>query len=359
MTADVLVVGAGLLGTSVAMALHGSADVLLHDVDPDVLDAACRRAGARAWDGAERAGLALVCAPVSVTGDLLVALMRDGVAGTYSHVASVQAGVQAQVRSSGSRVDRYCGGHPMAGRERGGPEAGRADLFLGRPWVLCPAQETGADAVEAVAALALQVGGVPVHTTAAAHDRDVALVSHLPQVVASALAARLLVAPGAARLAGPGLQDSTRIAASDPALWREVLTANAGVLAPLVQGVADDLQAAAGALRALGEGPAEPAEALLVDLLRRGGAGRATVPVKRGEAGEAFASVPVSVPDQPGRLAALLVAAGEAGVNVEDVHVDHLPGRPRGVIELVVRPPAADGLRHALLARGWQVLDAR
>ena len=361
MTADVLVVGAGLLGTSVAMALQDAADVRLHDTSATTLAEACARSGALAWDGSEPAGLALVCTPLPAVAPVLLALLRADTARTYSHVGSVQAGVARQLRGAGAPGSRLCGAHPMAGRERGGPGAGRADLFLGRPWVLCPAAGTAADAVEAVRALALSVGADPVLSTPEAHDRAVALISHLPQVVASALAARLVDAGPATELAGPGLQDTTRIAASDPALWRDVLTANAAALAPLVQEVAQDLATAAAALDALaaGGGTSLPAEQRLVDLLRRGNEGRAAVPVKRGEGGGAFVSLPVSVQDGPGRLAALLVAAGEAGVNVEDVHVDHLPGRPRGVIELVVRAAAAPGLRTALLDRGWQVVGTR
>jgi prephenate dehydrogenase len=178
----------------------------------------------------------------------------------------------------------------------------------------------------------------------------VALVSHLPQVAASALAAVLLArSTGELRLAGPGLQDTSRIAGSAPAMWVEVLGQNAAAVAPLVRELAAELDRAAAALEALDRGRLE-------DLLVRGNAGRALVPVKRGGHDRDFAVVGVAVPDRPGQIAAVLLAAAQAGVNVEDVRVDHLPGRPSGVIELSVAADVRDAARTSLAAAGWAVL---
>ena len=347
--AEVLVVGTGLIGTSIGLALHGRADVLLADADADALATAVARGAGRAWDGAEPARLAVVCTPPAAVAAQVARLQP--LARTVTHVCSVQAPVQAAIAAAGADLAAVCGGHPMAGRERGGPGAATATLFAGRPWVLCPVAETGRQARDDVRDLVERVGGTPLELSPERHDAAVALVSHLPQVAASALAARLVAGgPDAAALAGPGLQDTTRLAASDANLWREVLALNAVGVAPLVRALADDLGAVADALAAADAGP-------VADLLQRGARGRALVPVKRGEREAAFSAVAVSVPDTPGRLAALLVAAADAGVNVEDVRVDHLPGSPRGVIELAVREPARPGLERALAAAGWSVLE--
>ncbi len=196
------------------------------------------------------------------------------------------------------------------------------------------------------------------------HDEAVALVSHLPQVTASALAATLLAraqedaAP--VRLAGPGLQDTTRIAASDPDLWVDVLSSNAAAVAPLVRELAEELTLAADRLDELAAGPAgsppEKSVQALRDLLRRGNEGRQLVPVKAGKHDRDFVVVQVGVPDRPGQLAGVLVSAADAGVNVEDVRVEHLVGRPRGVIELLVHATALARARAALSAAGWDVL---
>lgn len=359
----VLVVGTGLIGTSVGLALAGQADVLLGDVDRGHLERAVARGAGRPWDGVEPADLALVCAPPSRTATVIADLLGRDLAATVSHVAGQQSRVQDEVESLHTAgLPSLCGGHPLAGRERSGPDAATARLFQDRAWVICPSPSTAPTAERAVTELALACGAVPVRTTAQQHDAAVALVSHLPQVAASAVAARLLPAssPGldATRLAGPGVQDTTRIAASDPELWVEVLSRNAGHVAPLVRALSADLAAVAGALELLAE-PAHDdvsdAEAVLRSLLERGRQGRARLPLKQGRAG-ALTAVTLSVPDAPGQLAAVLVAAAAADLNVEDVRLEHLPGRARGQVELLLPDGDAARARVALAAAGWDVL---
>jgi prephenate dehydrogenase len=191
-----------------------------------------------------------------------------------------------------------------------------------------------------------------------AHDRAVALSSHLPQVAASALAARLLDSdPAAVQVSGPGLQHTTRIAGSDPDLWTDVLAGNAAEVAPLASLLADDLRTVADALAVLARAPHDTAAvAALRDVLARGNAGRALVPVKQGVLDRDVAVVAVRVPDQPGRLADLLVRAAAVDVNVEDVRVEHLAGRQTGVVELLVRSGQQAMLTDALAGAGLQVL---
>lgn len=359
MPADVHVVGAGLIGASIGLALQ-DADVVLSDVSSDRVAQAVARGAGRAWNGTDTASLLVVAVPPRLTAESLVRHQRLGLAPTMTHVASVQSHVQRDLQTMGADLSAVCGGHPLAGRERSGPEAALPELFHGRPWVLCPGPDTDAVALEAVRSLAVACGADPVVMSPDAHDRAVALVSHLPQVAASAVAARLAEAVGEAPgLAGPGLQDTTRIAASDPGLWLDVLRGNAAHVAPLVQALAADLAGVGQALEALAAG-SDPAQQLTVvgDLLARGRSGRALVPIKRGAHDEDFVRVHVSVPDRPGQLAGLLVTAADAGVNVEDVHVEHLPGRPRGVIQLLVHASAVDAARAALAAAGWDVLRA-
>jgi prephenate dehydrogenase len=362
------VIGTGLIGTSVGLALAGHADVVLSDPSPAHLDRAVARGAGRPWDGGEGADLVLVCAPPAATAALLINALRLTLGTTVSHVASHQSQVQAEVEAKlGHETGGLCGSHPLAGRERSGPDAATARLFLDRPWVVCPGPRTTAEASQAVVALAEACGAVPVTASAEQHDAAVALVSHLPQVAASAVAARLLPqltsAPDAldpVRLAGPGVQDTTRIAASDPDLWVEVLSRNAAHVAPLVQHVSDDLAAVAAALRQLAEadvpGLHDTASATVRSLLERGRSGRERLPLK-GSRPRPLDGVVVSISDRPGQLAAVMVAAAEAGINVEDVHVEHLPGRQRGAVELLVAETEAARARRALADAGWDVLD--
>lgn len=352
--ADLLVVGAGLIGTSVGLALRGQADVLLHDPDPGALAVAVERGAGRAWDGREEVAHCLVAAPPSAVAAVVAGLPQRA---TVSHVASVQRSVQADLAGAGVDLTRVCGSHPMAGKERSGPAAAAATLFVGRPWVLCPSAQTSPGALAATRRIAEQCGAEPVQMTAEEHDAAVALVSHLPQVAASAVAAVLAGTTSSLDLAGPGLQDTTRVAASDPRLWVEVLRQNAAAVGPLVRALGHELAALAGALDALAAEPEGDASAV-EDLLRRGNAGRALVPRKRGEHDRDFVPVSVSVTDEPGQLAGVLVSAADAGINVEDVRVEHLPGRPTGVIELLVHPDVQVAARRALASAGWTVVGA-
>ena len=375
MTANLLIVGTGLIGTSMGLALRGEAEVLLTDIDEQALTAAVARGAGRRWDGAEPVAHAVLAVPPRRVAGEFLRLHAQGVARTWSHVASTQAGVQLEVETSGGELGQFCGSHPMAGREQTGPQAAVADLFEGRPWALCPSPATSPRAVAATRLLAELCGAEPLVLTPREHDLAVALVSHLPQVAATAVAAALLsetdAGASAVRLAGPGLQDSTRIAAGDPDLWLDVLSQNAAAVAPLVRALAAELARAADSLERLAaepagdsgaegagdaDGAADRAADSVRDLLRRGNDGRRLVPLKRGRHDRDFAVVPVGVPDRPGQLAGVLVSAAEAGVNVEDVRVEHLAGRPRGVIEVLVRAAAQPRARAALSAAGWDVL---
>ncbi len=190
---------------------------------------------------------------------------------------------------------------------------------------------------------------MPVRTDAAAHDRWVALVSHAPHLVAAAMAARLETAPPEALdLAGQGLRDVTRIAAGDTGLWTQILAANAGPVAEVLAAVAADLAEAA---RMLTDG--EPKS--VATLLDHGQAGVARIPGKHGGEPREFTVVQVVIRDEPGELARLFDAAGAAGVNIEDVRIEHSPGLPVGVAELSVRPAEAVTLLDALEAGGWPV----
>lgn len=350
----VAVIGTGLIGTSVALALreHG-ASVWLADTDPEAARlAASLGAGEPLPDGAPRADVAVIAVPpAAVAATLAAAQARGskGLAACYTDVASVKQLPVTQARALGCDLTSFVPGHPLSGREKHGPAAARADLFLGRTWALCPAPETSEQAVATITTLVRTCGAVPVRADAAAHDRWVALVSHAPHLVAAAMAARLEAAPTEALdLAGQGLRDVTRIAAGDTGLWTQILAANAGPVAEVLAAVAADL---ADAARMLTDGDPKS----VATLLEIGQAGVGRIPGKHGGEPREFTAVQVVIPDQPGELTRLFDAAGRAGVNIEDVRIEHTPGLPVGVAELSVRPADAGPLLAALEAGGWPV----
>ena len=350
---QIAVIGTGLIGTSVALALreHG-AGVWLADEDPEAARLAANLgAGEPLPDRGPPADVAVIAVPPSAVAATLAAAQARSLAACYTDVASVKQLPVTQARALGCDMTSYVPGHPLAGREKHGPAAARADLFLGRTWALCPAAETSEHAVATVTTLVRTCGAVPVRADAAAHDRWVALISHAPHLVAAAMAARLEAAPAEALdLAGQGLRDVTRIAAGDTGLWTQILAANAAPVAEVLAAVAADLAEAA---RVLAEGG--PDDKPVAELLDRGQAGVARVPGKHGGAARQFAVVQVVIRDQPGELARLFHAAGAAEVNIEDVRIEHSPGLPVGVAEVSVRPAEVAALLDALEAGGWPV----
>ncbi|GGO57926.1 MULTISPECIES: prephenate dehydrogenase [Streptomyces] len=355
-----LVIGTGLIGTSAAQALaRRGVTVHLADHDPEqARTAAALGAGtSEAPDGP--VDLCLVAVPPAHVAATLADAMRRGVARGYLDVASVKGGPRRDLESLGLDLTAYIGTHPMSGRERSGPLAASADLFEGRPWVLTPTRDTDTEVLNLALELVALCRAVPVVMDADAHDRAVALVSHMPHLVASMVAARLENAEETAvRLCGQGIRDVTRIAASDPRMWIDILSANPGPVADLLAEVAADLDEAVTALRGLqsaDESKRQDGAAGVEGVLRRGNAGQARVPGKHGTAPTAYEIVAVLIDDQPGQLARIFADAERAGVNVEDVRIEHATGQQAGLVQLMVEPQAATGLAAALRERGWSL----
>ncbi|MDA0638186.1 prephenate dehydrogenase [Nonomuraea sp. MCN248] len=352
----VLVVGTGLIGTSLALSLRKhDVRVLLADRDQGAVRLARELGAGEEWRAGQSADLAVIAVPPGHVATELRRLQEEGAARFYTDVASVKAEPIDRARELGCDLSTYVASHPLAGRERSGPGAARADLFLGRPWALCPTPEASAEARAAVLRLIDLCGANAVEVGAPEHDRAVAVVSHAPHVAASAVAARLADASEVALgLAGQGVRDVTRIAGGDPGLWLGILSGNSVPVAEVLEAVSRDLAEAAAALRALSQGDGT-ASGELTQLLKRGVAGHGRIPGKHGGPAHAYAVVQIVIGDSPGQLARLFQVCDEVGVNVEDVRLEHAPGLPLGVAELSVQPDAAERLTRALVERGWQV----
>lgn len=356
---DALVVGTGVVGTSVGLALraHG-VSVYLRDADPAAAKiASCLGAGTAA-DPPGAVDLAVVAVPPALVPGVLVRLQGEGAARHYTDVASVRARPQQDAAALACDSARYVGGHPMAGSERSGPLAARADLFDSCNWVLTPTADTRTDTLNAALELVAICGAVPVLMEADAHDRAVGLVSHAPHLMASLVAA--LLERGEERmvsLAGPGVRDLTRTAAGDPDLWVDVLGANALVVADLLEELSEGLEDAVAGLRAMGaadEDKRSSGARVVGDLLRRGRAGRARIPAGPGAGPERYEEVTVVIGGRPGELARLFTDASRAGADVEDVRLEHAAGRPGGLVRLSVPRDRREVLVTALHNGGWR-----
>ena len=350
----VLVIGTGLIGTSLALSLRrAGVEVWLDDRDPEALAVAQRRgAGVAREHASGEPGLVVVAVPPRATAGVVADALLQHSHAVVTDVASVKQPIHRALVAAGAELSRYVGGHPMAGREVSGPAAARADLIDDRPWVISAPPEATADAVAAVRALVVAARAFPVQMPADEHDRAVAVVSHAPQVLSSLLAARLLDSTASeVSIAGQGLRDMTRIAGSDPRLWAEILSANAAPVTGVLAALRDDLADLLVALESLDRGGQE----VVVDVLHRGNAGRERIPGKHGARAVPTADVPVVVPDEPGVLGRLFADVATAGLQVEDVRIEHVLGRPTGVVGISVDARAASELATALRQIGWEV----
>jgi prephenate dehydrogenase len=273
--------GLGLIGGSVARALRadpGAAGWELAAWTPSgrgpsqalaasVVDAACDRPA----DALRDATLVVLAAPPLACVELVGRLgeeLREALApgATVTDVASTKAALTAAAADAGIP---FVGGHPMAGRETSGFDAGVADLFRGRPWVITDA--VGGGDPDAVRALATACGAVPVALDAERHDRLAAAISHLPLLTSVLLAETVTGAPGpaaadwadAAALAASGWRDTTRLARGDTAMGAQILATNAPRVAALLRAYRDGIDA----WLALLEGPAGPDTRAIEDRL--------------------------------------------------------------------------------------------
>jgi prephenate dehydrogenase len=353
-TGQIHIIGSGLLGTSIGLGLTNlGVDVSLEDSSPAVLSLAKDFGAGRALNTEDNVALVIVCVPPDVAAETISSAIKRFPEAVVTDVASVKSSILTEVTASGAELSHYVGSHPMAGREKGGALSGRPDLFVGRPWVITVEENTSAQAVNIVEQLALDLGATPIRMTAQEHDHAVALISHAPQVISSLLAARLSVADDSdLALAGQGVRDTTRIAASDPKLWLQILSANATELLPVLKDFETDL---ATVIHSLEKVDSAGSLANLGKALEAGNQGIARLPGKHGSRNTSYASIVVMIDDKPGELARLLNEIGAAGLNIEDLKLDHATGAQVGLVELSVLPAIEAKLVETLKSNGWRL----
>ena len=268
----------------------------------------------------------------------------------FIDIGSVKSKVKVEVSTSSLPINRFLPTHPMAGREVGGAESARADLFQGRPWILC-LNGVDPDLSQMVRDVVGRCGAIPLDRSVAEHDKGVALVSHLPQMVASLLASQLVAGEGSElELAGAGLRDTTRIADSNAALWAHILAGNSAALKPLLISLQNDLSHA---IENLGD------PAAMAQLISNGQRGRALIPGKHGGKARNYTYLDIVIDDKPGQLAAIIEACAAAKVNIEDLAIEHTPGQQTGLITLAFSPDDSAIVAAHLEKEGWKVHPSR
>lgn len=334
------VLGTGLIGTSIGMGLSAVGwDVMGWDPDAGHLAAAARRSALRPAESvaavlAVRPDVLILAGPPQTAVAAVATLQTEGL------VIDV-AGVKQPVILA-NRLPRFVGTHPMAGREVSGPEAASASLFRGAAWVVAT-DGVSPDDLATVETVITTLGARPVRMTAADHDLAVAAISHLPQLLASALMNEAADRTDALDLVAGSFRDLTRVAASEPAMWVELLAANrASVL-----DVLDDFLSR---LRRVADELAAGRTDELAGVLRRAQAERRNL-------GPQTAGVRVALADEPGELARVGHAFERSGVDVRDLQLRHAPHGGGGVLTVSVRAADVEAMREALRSEGLLVVD--
>ncbi len=313
--------GVGLLGGSLGMGIRErflADEVIAYDPNPNALNqaravGAADRVEAKLGPWVAELDLGILAAPVGALADLGRSVAAHASPDTlWTDVGSVKAPVVAALEPV---LNHFVGGHPMAGSERAGVENAHSGLLQNATWVLTPTENTSKTDLERIRRLVEELGAYPLLLPPDLHDRLVARISHLPYLLAVAL--NLLVGDDPDRdtliyLAAGGFRDLTRTASGSPVMSRDMVVTNKQAL----QEAAADLKEKLDSLLELLDNPDE-----LLAVADRAKLIRDSIPVvKRGLLPVQFDLV-VAVPDQPGELARITSALGEAGVNIKDIEV--------------------------------------
>jgi prephenate dehydrogenase len=354
------VVGTGLIGASAALAARRGSEpetVAGWDEDPEVLALAAERGAiepaASLAEALADAELALVAVPVAGLPGVVRSVLDAAPAScTVTDVGSTKGAVCAEVGDD----PRFVGGHPICGAEARGPGSASADLFVGATWFLTPLAATDPERYRAAHAFAGALGARPVAIDPAAHDRLVAVTSHLPHALANVL----LNQAGSARVeghdpltaAGGSLRDMTRIAGSNPRIWVDIFLENRDELRSALREHRRRVEQLESALAAGDAG-------FIARWIGEASGNRRRMLETAYEDAGALHRLRVHVPDRPGVLAGIFQALGAERINVSDFELEHLSPERGGTLTVLVtgEEDAAQAAR-LLESQGYGVVVA-
>ena len=332
----IAVLGVGLIGGSIGLAARRrlDAEVVGCGRSPERLQRAVElgaidRAAASVAEACEGAELVFCAGPVALLPDQArEALAASGPETVVTDVGSTKGELVEAVGGD----ERFIGGHPLAGAETAGVENARADLFDGARWYLTPTEQVSGLLYDRLQRAVAALGARPQAIDPRSHDRLMATVSHLPHVLANALAAEAAesLTEGTERLpdVGPSFRDATRVAGSNPAIWADIFASNREAVAASVDSVAERLREAAELIRS---GDREK----LAAWHAAAGDARSSLLESTSEAGP-LRELRIVVTNKPGTIAELALALGEAGVNIEDMALHPAPDMTSGAVSLWV-----------------------
>lgn len=338
-------VGTGLIGGSVGLALRSRGwQVTGTDRDQAMARLALELGALDATGIDPEADITFVATPVGAVPEAIRGALAAGL-GVVTDVASVKASVV-----DGIDDPRFVGGHPMAGSEQLGVQGASADLFEGAVWVLTPVAGTDPDAYALVRSVVSSLGAEVLALAPDRHDDLVAMVSHVPHLTAASLMRladrRASEHAALLRLAAGGFRDMTRVASGSPTIWPDICVDNRTAIVEVL----DQL---IGALEEVRDAVAKADRAGVLATLEQAQQARRNLPGRLSRPAE-LAELRVPVSDRLGVLAEVTTLATETGANFFDLEIAHSSEGDRGVLIAVVDASAAEGLRSALVERGYR-----
>ena len=341
------IVGSGLIGTSFALSLKSQGHTL------EMIDQnAANQHLARDLIGSPGVGvggpeLIVIATPVDQIFAVLVAEYERYPEARFIDLGGLKSNLLLEVARIPGLNARFLGTHPMAGREIAGPQGARADLFEGRAWILTPSSQTSPAFLASIKELISATGASCFDLEPEIHDERIALVSHLPQALSSLLGAVLADRDeDELTLAGGGLRDTSRLAASSPELWGPLLTLNASEVLPLLESLKGYIDILVNRL--------ENGDAVgVAQLIAQGNIGRSNIPGKHGGKDREYHLLPIVIEDRPGQLAKIFHECEVIGVNVEDLTIEHSPGQETGLVTLALSESDAQKMHAHMVEQGW------
>jgi len=349
MATSVAVIGTGLMGGSLAMALQRHPDVggvTVYDSSPSVREKASELPGCvvagdihSAVDGAD---IVFIATPAGSVVDVFTSISGSTKAGAIvSDLASAKSRITSAIDSLESSRASFVGGHPMTGSEQSGIEAARPELYEDCYYILTPTDGTDPSALEALHRFLTKLGARVITLDPESHDRAMAAVSHVPHLVAQLLmdmASRERERTKSVfKLAAGGFRDMTRIAASDTGLWIDICEENSDFIAARLRELSSDMSDLADAVES-GD------SAVLSEKFERARRERLELSTRGPrDPGDMF-ELRIAVPDEPGVISRITTAAGAAGVNIEDIGLVHPLEGEQGILTLRVKGEEQAGL---------------
>ena len=340
------IIGCGLIGTSIALRLkEAGLPLIISDNNKQNLDLAADLLEIK--EVLSDPALIIIATPPERVFEVAREEFSTNPNAIFIDVSGIKSKLINQVQGLLGLSNNYVSVHPMAGRETSGPESARADLFNSRAWLVSKSKDSSAEAVKVARELGSLMGSTIYELDAKTHDSVIATISHLPQILSSALGASLNdIDIEALNLSGQGLRDVSRLADSDPELWSSLLLGNSDEVLPKISEVINRLTKLATAIEMNDQ-------SLVKQFLAEGRDGRNRIPGKHGLAKRDYTYLPIVIDDKPGGLARIFNECAEIDVNIEDLSMEHSPGQAVGLITLALTSDDAVKLQKHLVAKGW------